>query len=120
MTLYWCKKCKQEIPDTRAIEAHDAHFCPECKNPLSYFGREEAAVSPEEHFQTYDESNPINPVEVYTNTFKRYELPPIDTDALGAEDMLQNTPANPDAMLHLAKRYISRLKYQDAEKCSST
>ena len=115
MSLRYCLQCKKITADEQAVLNRGHYFCPGCKNPLTYFGKEDVSLSTPDLLAAYDATHKKSPVESFHGHYENYFTPKVDLEILECEGIIKNDPQNIGALMHLSILYKSRNELEKAK-----
>lgn len=115
MSIFVCRKCEKELPEEKTILHRGFFFCPICKSPLSYFGRESVRLSSPERLARYKAPEESLAEKKLPHKPLNFARPDIDLNILECEDALKINPGNFKAMNTLGVLYKSKNNRRLAE-----
>ena len=118
LVIYYCLNC------TKAVESKDAQvkgkslICPNCGQPIYYFGKESATLSSKSVFEAYDDRvYAQSALESYHGTINRIypNLKP-SLEQLECEELLRHNAKNIKARYQLGRLYQSYFDFSQAKE----
>jgi tetratricopeptide (TPR) repeat protein len=114
--IYYCLNCTKAVESKSAHEKNGGLICPECGQPIYYFGKETSHLSPQSEFDAYDDRAYTQGTEAFRGISRIYPNIKPSLEQLECEELLRYNSNNIKARYQLGKIYQSQFDFSQAKE----